>query len=119
MTQTQTPAQEAAQTAAQTPGQRQTDSGDTALKAKHAAMWAMGDYPAVATELIAPLGPVLVGAVGITPGDHVLDIAAGAGNAAIPAARAGGDVVASDLTPELVETGRQAAEASGLALRWE
>jgi SAM-dependent methyltransferase len=92
---------------------------DTALKAKHAAMWAMGDYPAVATELIAPLGPVLVGAVGITPGDHVLDIAAGAGNAAIPAARAGGDVVASDLTPELVETGRQAAEASGLALRWE
>jgi len=71
---------------------------DTALKAKHAAMWAMGDYPAVATELIAPLGPALVDAVGITPGDHVLDIAAGAGNAAIPAARAGGEVVASDLT---------------------
>jgi SAM-dependent methyltransferase len=97
----------------------QTTPDDAALKARHAAMWAMGDYPAVATELIAPLGPALVEAVGITPGDRVLDIAAGAGNAAIPAARAGGDVVASDLTPELVETGRQTAEAAGLALRWE
>src|SRR3954463_14201252 len=86
-------------------------SGDAALKAKHAAMWAMGDYPAVATELIAPLGPALVEAVGVAPGAHVLDIAAGSGNAAFPAARAGGDVVASDLTPELIETGRQAAEA--------
>src|SRR4051812_8609903 len=111
MTQTQTPAQTAAQ--------RQTDPGDTALKAKHAAMWAMGDYPAVATELIAPLGPVLVEAVGFTAGDLVLDIAAGSGNVSIPAARTGAHVVASDLTPELLETGRQAAEAEGLSLRWE
>ena len=29
---------------------------DTALKAKHAAMWALGDYAAVARELIAELG---------------------------------------------------------------
>ena len=34
-----------------------------ALKARHRAMWAFGDYPAVATDLVAPLGPVLVGAV--------------------------------------------------------
>ena len=91
---------------------------DQALKAKHAAMWAMGDYPAVATEVIATLGPVLVEAAGIGPGDSVVDIAAGSGNAAIPAARAGADVVATDLTPELLETGRQAAEAAGVALRW-
>jgi len=94
-------------------------SGDAALKAKHAAMWAMGDYPAVATELIAPLGPALVAATGVAGGDHVLDIAAGSGNAAIPAARTGAEVVASDLTPDLLETGRQAAEGAGLTLRWE
>ena len=76
-------------------------------------MWAMGDYPAVATEVIAALGPALVEATGIAPGDRVLDVAAGSGNAAIPAARAGADVVATDLTPELLETGRQAAEAAG------
>jgi SAM-dependent methyltransferase len=79
----------------------------------------MGDYPAVATELIAPLGPTLVEASGITAGEHVIDIAAGSGNVAIPAARTGADVVASDLTPELLETGRQAAETLGLNLRWE
>ena len=92
---------------------------DVALKAKHAAMWAMGDYPAVATEVIAALGPTLVAATRIGPGDPVLDIAAGSGNASIPAAQTGADVVASDLTPDLIETGRQAAAAAGVALRWE
>ena len=47
-------------------------------------MWAMGDYPAVATEVIAALGPALVEATGIAPGDRVLDIAAGSGNAVDP-----------------------------------
>ncbi len=97
--------------------QQQTD--DAALKAKHAAMWAMGDYPAVATEVIASLGPTLVEATGLAPGDRVLDIAAGSGNASIPAARAGATVVASDLTPDLLETGRQAGEAAGVSLTWE
>jgi SAM-dependent methyltransferase len=96
--------------------QQPQQADDAALKAKHAAMWAMGDYPAVATEVIAALGPVLVEATGLGPGVRVLDIAAGSGNVAIPAARAGADVVASDLTPELVETGRQ---ASDLPISWE
>ena len=103
----------------QTRSSASADPDDAALKAKHAAMWAMGDYPAVATELIAPLGPVLVEAAGITAGQSVLDIAAGSGNVAIPAARTGAEVVASDLTPDLLETGRQAAEAAGVTLRWE
>jgi 2-polyprenyl-3-methyl-5-hydroxy-6-metoxy-1,4-benzoquinol methylase len=89
-----------------------------AIKAKHRAMWALGDYPAVATEVIAPLGPTLVEAAGIGPGDRVLDVAAGSGNASLPAALAGADVVASDLTPELLETGRQEAERRGLELEW-
>src|SRR3954453_12788295 len=79
-----------------------TTEADRALKAKHAAMWAMGNYDAVATEVIPSLGRVVVDAVGIRPGDLVLDVAAGSGNAAIPAALVGATVVASDLTPELV-----------------
>lgn len=103
----------------QTQTQTQTQTDDSALKAKHRAMWAMGDYPAVATEVIAELGPRLVAAAGIGPGDRVLDVGAGSGNAAIPAALAGADVVASDLTPDLLETGRQDAEKVGASLRWE
>lgn len=88
------------------------------IKAKHRAMWALGDYPSVATHVIPALGPALVDACGIRTGDRVLDIAAGSGNAAIPAARAGAHVVASDLTPELLESGRRDAEAQGLTLDW-
>ena len=42
------------------------DDADQALKAKHRAMWALGDYHAVATEIIADLGPVLVDAKGVS-----------------------------------------------------
>ena len=94
-----------------------TDAG-RALKAKHRAMWAFGDYPAVATDLVSSLGPTLVGACQVRPGDRVLDVAAGTGNAAIPAAEAGASVVASDLTPELLETGRREAERRGTTLEW-
>jgi SAM-dependent methyltransferase len=81
-------------------------------------LWALGDYHAVATELIAPLGPRLVEATGIGAGQRVLDVAAGTGNAALPAARTGADVVASDITQRLLDIGRSAAEAQGLDLDW-
>ena len=98
-----------------------TDLGeaDRALKTKHRAMWAMGNYPTVVTDVVAPLGPILVDAAGIKPGDVVLDVAAGSGNAAIPAARAGARVIASDLTPELLETGQKLAAEAGVQLTWE
>jgi len=98
---------------------RLTDTAeDHALKARHAAMWALGDYHAVAREVIASLGPVLVEAAGIGPGQKVHDVAAGTGNVALPAARTGATVVASDLTPELLEQGRADAEAAGLDITW-
>jgi ubiquinone/menaquinone biosynthesis C-methylase UbiE len=92
---------------------------DRALKTKHRAMWASGNYSAVVTDVVAPLGPILVDAAGIKPGDVVLDVAAGSGNAAIPAARAGARVIASDLTPELLETGQKLAAEAGVQLTWE
>lgn len=89
------------------------------LAAKHRAMWAAGDYPKLAAEVVAPLGPVLVRACGIRSGDRVLDVGAGTGNAAIPAALTGATVVASDLTPELLERGNAAADGLGVSLRWQ
>ncbi|NEK60468.1 class I SAM-dependent methyltransferase [Geodermatophilus sabuli] len=94
-------------------------TADRALKAKHRAMWALGDYPSVAIELIPELGPELVAASGVRPGDRVLDVAAGAGNAAVPAALTGARVVASDLTPELFVAGREFAARHGVDVEWE
>jgi SAM-dependent methyltransferase len=95
-----------------------TTDADRALKARHRAMWAIGDYPAVAREVVAGVGPVLVEACGVRRGDRVLDVAAGTGSAAIPAALAGADVVASDLAPELFDDGRIRAAAAGADLEW-
>lgn len=92
--------------------------GLSELKAKHRTMWALGNYPSVADEVIPELGGVLVEAVGVGPGDRVLDIAAGSGNASVPAAEAGATVVASDLSPALLEAGR-AAVGDGVRITWE
>jgi SAM-dependent methyltransferase len=91
---------------------------DAELKARHRKMWASGDYPSMVETFLTPLGPRLVEACGIGPGLRVLDVAAGTGNAAIPAAQRGANVTASDLTPELLDAGRARADAAGVTLEW-
>ena len=91
---------------------------DSDLKARHRAMWASGDYPSMVETFLLPLGPRLVEACGIEAGMRVLDVAAGTGNASIPAAKRGAEVTASDLTPELFDAGRKRAEAAGVELEW-
>jgi SAM-dependent methyltransferase len=81
-------------------------------------LWALGDYDRIAQDVLAPFGPTLVHACRIGPGMHVLDVAAGTGNVALAAARAGANVVASDLTPALIETGRRHAKKRGLSVEW-
>jgi SAM-dependent methyltransferase len=88
------------------------------LKLRHRAMWASGDYPSMVETFLLPLGPRLVEACGIDAGMSVLDVAAGTGNASIPAAERGARVTASDLTPELLEAGKRQAESRGLELEW-
>jgi SAM-dependent methyltransferase len=95
-----------------------SDSADTELKARHAKMWASGDYPAMVETFLLPLGPTLVEACGIGAGTTVLDVAAGTGNASLPAAERGAKVTATDLTPELLDAGKARAEAAGLKLEW-
>ena len=95
-----------------------TAPDDADLKARHRAMWASGDYPAMVETFLLPLGPRLVEAAGVGAGRRVLDVAAGTGNVAIVAAQRGADVVASDLTPELLQAGRARAQAAGVELDW-
>jgi len=93
-----------------------SSAADSELKARHRAMWASGDYPSMVETFLLPLGPTLVQACGIGPEMSVLDVAAGTGNASIPAAKAGAKVTASDLTPELFDAGRERAEAEDVQL---
>jgi SAM-dependent methyltransferase len=79
-------------------------------------IWALGDYPKVARDVVWDLGLPLVNACGIGPGQRVLDVAAGSGNAAIRAAQAGADVVACDLEPALLDAGRRTTD--GMAIEW-
>jgi ubiquinone/menaquinone biosynthesis C-methylase UbiE len=102
----------------QVTGKRAGKDADREFKAFVRAMWALGDYHRFAKETVWELGPVLVEACGISAGQRVLDVAAGTGNAAIRAAEAGANVVASDLTPENFEAGRREARARGVELEW-
>jgi SAM-dependent methyltransferase len=85
-------------------------------------VWALGDYPRFAREMIWSFGPTLVAACGIGPGRRVLDVATGTGNVALRAAEAGADVVACDLEPAQLAAGRAEApeidwvEADAMAL---
>ena len=43
------------------------------------AVWRLGDYHRFSREQIWEIGPVVVAACGISPGQRVLDVAAGTG----------------------------------------
>jgi ubiquinone/menaquinone biosynthesis C-methylase UbiE len=88
-----------------------------AIKQQARATWAAGDFDSI-VPFIWEAGGVADEAAACRPGDRVLDIAAGSGNAAIQAAMRGADVVASDLTPELFEPGRRRAKDNGVELEW-
>jgi 2-polyprenyl-6-hydroxyphenyl methylase/3-demethylubiquinone-9 3-methyltransferase len=90
---------------------------DEDRKAQDRQLWASGSYARVA-ELVAPMGPDLISVAGVGEGMQVLDVAAGTGNAAIPAAQTGATVTAADLTPELLTAGRARADELGVQLDW-
>lgn len=88
------------------------------VKSTARATWATGDYAAIAERDLWAVGPLVVERAGVGPGDDVLDVACGTGNAALRAARTGADVVASDITPELLEHGRRLADDAGVDIEW-
>ena len=88
------------------------------LKQGARATWAAGDFPAIAERQLWEVGPRIVTAVDVRPGEDVLDVACGTGNAALRAAQAGGTVVGLDITPELFDAGRRLAAELGVVVEW-
>jgi steroid delta-isomerase-like uncharacterized protein len=82
------------------------------------ATWAAGDFAEIARRELWEVGERIVRRVGVRPGEDVLDVACGTGNAAIRAAAAGGRVVGVDLTPELFDGGRRMAAEAGVEVAW-
>ena len=70
------------------------------LKSKLRATWTAGDFGEIA-KAYTKGAEEFVQRLNIKPGMKVLDVACGSGNLAIPAARAGADVVGMDLAPEI------------------
>src|SRR3954463_12289112 len=80
-------------------------------------MWGLGDY-AELSEALRPAAEALADACAVSAGQEVLDVGAGDGNFALQAAREGASVVASDLSPGMVERGRARSESEGYAIEW-
>ncbi len=109
---------------ARTPAARETrreaEESHALAELKHRAReaWAAGDYPSIAERELWSLGEQIVSRVEVRPGEDVLDVACGSGNAAVRAAQAGARSVGLDLTPELFHAGRRAAADAGVEVEW-
>jgi 2-polyprenyl-3-methyl-5-hydroxy-6-metoxy-1,4-benzoquinol methylase len=85
------------------------------LRERARAVWSAGDFARVGARMVL-VGELLCRTVGIHAGEHVLDVAAGSGNAAIAAARRGASVTASDFVEALLEAAQARARVDGLQL---
>jgi SAM-dependent methyltransferase len=87
-----------------------------AVTGRQQKVWSQGDYGRVGS-LLSWMGESLVQQLDIHSGERVLDIAAGNGNASLPAARRFADVLATDYVPELLAEAQRRADADGVSLR--
>jgi ubiquinone/menaquinone biosynthesis C-methylase UbiE len=85
------------------------------VKTRQQMTWSAGDYGRIGVRLQI-VGESLCEAVDLRSTDHVLDVAAGNGNASLAAARRFADVVSSDYVPELLDHGMRRAETDGLVM---
>lgn len=88
------------------------------IKAKQKAMWMSGDYGRFA-QYLEPGALEFFTRLNIAPGMRVLDVACGAGQIAIPAARAGAEVSGMDVAANLIEQARQRAGQEHLQARFD
>src|SRR5690606_16286394 len=87
-------------------------ANDDPLTARTRAIWTAGDFAAIARGYATGAG-LFVDRLALRTGLDVLDVACGAGNLTIPAARTGASVTGLDIAPNLIA----AAEADAAAAR--
>lgn len=88
------------------------------IKAGQKATWSSGNYAVVAKILEAGALEFLQ-RIRIEPGTHLLDVACGTGQLAIPAAKAGALASGVDIAPNLIEQARARAETEGVEVRFD
>ena len=89
-----------------------------ALKARMKATWMAGDYGTFATYM-EPGALKMLASWRLEPGTTLLDVGCGAGQIAIPAARAGLRVTGVDIATNSLAQARARAKAEGLQVRFE
>ena len=90
----------------------------SAVTAAQQRMWATGDFHRIGNGQVI-VGERLALALQVHAGEKVLDVAGGAGNAALAAARRWADVTCTDYVPDLLVHARARAQAEQLPLRTE
>jgi ubiquinone/menaquinone biosynthesis C-methylase UbiE len=80
--------------------------------------WSGASYERMAATFGA-IHDRVVATLAFEPGARVLDVACGTGGVALRAARAGADVVGIDISADQLAKARGAAEAEGLAIRFD
>ncbi len=89
-----------------------------AVKARMKAAWMAGDQ-GVFAKYYEPGALELFVSWKVSPGSRMLDVACGAGQVAIPAARSGINVVGIDIATNLIEQARARAVAEGLVVQFD
>jgi 2-polyprenyl-3-methyl-5-hydroxy-6-metoxy-1,4-benzoquinol methylase len=80
--------------------------------------WMAGDFGVIAHTISAG-AEAFINRLHIPVGAHVLDVATGTGNLAIPAARAGAIVTGLDIAPNLLVQAHERAAAEGLTIAFD
>src|SRR5918997_2050527 len=88
------------------------------LKARLKATWMSGDYGTFA-KYLEPSALEFLGRLRVEPGTEMLDVACGAGQISIPAARAGARVTGVDIATNSIERARARAQDEGLDARFD
>ena len=89
-----------------------------ALKTRLKAVWMSGDY-GVFAKYLEPGAIDFLDRLALPPGARLLDVGCGAGQIAIPAARAGVHVTGIDLATNLIEQARVRAAAAGAEVQFD
>jgi SAM-dependent methyltransferase len=82
------------------------------------ATWTAGDFGRIATSYARGAGE-FIARLRLKPGEHVLDVACGTGNLALPAARSGALVTGIDIAPNLIDQARALAASESLPIAFD